>query len=723
MRKTVAILAMILPLLLSCVKEDVLCVDVQRKEYTVAIIAPLTESDEYTSRLERIADWFTEEFREGQKGLTTVVTLKYEWIDETPLTDSQLKQLGRDLSMREDVAAVIGPFYSHNLDIVASKMYKAGKPMIAPMATSDEIQRKYSVTETGMVKKPFLWCISPSDVAQTGLILSSIVAQSYNPVNPEYCPKICLVSPDDTYGQTFQEWIPFQAVSMGLDMKSNIVYSESGNATIENCLEQAFQENSEFIICAAGTAADALRFAKKNRELCKATPGQPHPSIYYTDATFNAAFLADAQSVESARGTAMYAAPSSGFVYAYEVRYGELPTPDECMLYDALLLTGMACNVALHTGQDKLNDVIGSMMYSNPETYSSWNRAGMAHYLSGIDPECLYALEGVTGVLVFDYEAHTSRYEGYYAEWTIVDGKFRILGCVTSNRDESMAKWRMVSNDRRIDQQFRDSISIEYGPMLSRWALLVCTSTDWSNYRHAADVIGVYHRLKDIGYTDDHIVLVFADNYSGDVRNLYPGEIRRYPYEENSIDDVRIDYSPLNLRTQDISDILLGHKSASLPVVLETDTTSNIFIYWTGHGDKGSFVYPNGRFTSEQLRNTLMQMSLEKRFRQILICAEPCHSGSVLQSLEGIRGVLGIASSYAEESSFADVFDYDMDVWMNDRFTSNLLYYTSGFEVFGSSYYELYNNLWNATLGSHVQIFNADNFGNMYIEFYSDFLK
>lgn len=686
-------------------------------DYTVAVVAPLTESAEYREHIERIAGWFSENFDSGQSHQKVGVRLNFEWHDESALTDSELTRLGSELANREDIAAVVGPFYSKNVDIIASRMFLSGKPLVVPVATSDELQRKYSVTETGVISTPFMWCISPSDVSQAGLLLSTVAMNCFDYENPDKSPALSLISPTGIYGKTFYEWIPYQAIGMGLDLRDNLQYEEADTVAMIDHMNTVFSNGSEYIICVPASATDAQVFAKTYKKLCIENQGKPVPKILYSDATFNASFLSDRESVESARGTAMYAAPSSGFRFAYESRYGELPTPDDCMLYDAFLLTGMACCYSLRMDNENLNEVIDQMVSSSLEI-AGWNSYGIEHTLDsfGDKPQIV---SGTTGNITFKYDGRTSRLEGFYAYWQVTDGKFVVVDCVPGSYNEALSKWNQVWSTKDIHQSFDDNVTISYGPLKDRWALLVCSSDEWENYRHAADVLGVYQLLKSKGYDDEHIILIFSDTFSGNPNNLHPGEIRRTHNEPNLLKDVQVDYTLSDVSAKDISDIMLGHRSDRLPVVLQTDSASNVFLYWTGHGDNGYFVYPKGGFTAEMLRSTVSEMSVAQRYRKLLICAEPCHSGSMVKAVEGIRGVLGIASSYPTESSFANDYDYAMKIWMNDRFTSNLIDYLTGNG--NQTYDRLYQYLWEFTLGSHVNISNASCYANLYTERLSDY--
>ncbi|MCR5312582.1 MAG: ABC transporter substrate-binding protein, partial [Bacteroidaceae bacterium] len=181
--------------------------------YKIAVIAPLSESDSYTTRIERTVDWFVSNFHHAQTSCVKGVSLDVEWYDECVLN---MDSLGASLASRSDICAIVGPFYSDNVDVVANKCRKADKPVIAPLATSEEVIRQYAVTSTGSIKSPFLWSMSETDISQCEALLTKASLRG--------AKKVSLISPDTSYGRTFYEWIPFISTEMGMSLVANLVY-------------------------------------------------------------------------------------------------------------------------------------------------------------------------------------------------------------------------------------------------------------------------------------------------------------------------------------------------------------------------------------------------------------------------------------------------------------------------------------------------------------------
>lgn len=59
----------------------------------------------------------------------------------------------------------------------------------------------------------------------------------------------------------------------------------------------------------------------------------------------------------------------------------------------------------------------------------------------------------------------------------------------------------------------------------SNWAVLVCTSKFWFNYRHMANTLSLYRTVKRLGIPDSNIILMMADEVACNPRNSYPGQV------------------------------------------------------------------------------------------------------------------------------------------------------------------------------------------------------
>ncbi|KAK6058555.1 hypothetical protein COOONC_03874 [Cooperia oncophora] len=63
----------------------------------------------------------------------------------------------------------------------------------------------------------------------------------------------------------------------------------------------------------------------------------------------------------------------------------------------------------------------------------------------------------------------------------------------------------------------------------NNWAVLVCTSRFWFNYRHVSNVLALYHTVKRLGIPEGesilrNIILMLAEDVPCNPRNPRPGE-------------------------------------------------------------------------------------------------------------------------------------------------------------------------------------------------------
>uniref|UniRef100_A0A183CA66 Tr-type G domain-containing protein n=1 Tax=Globodera pallida TaxID=36090 RepID=A0A183CA66_GLOPA len=114
----------------------------------------------------------------------------------------------------------------------------------------------------------------------------------------------------------------------------------------------------------------------------------------------------------------------------------------------------------------------------------------------------------------------------------------------------------------------------------NNWALLVCSSRFWFNYRHVANVLSLYRSLKRLGMPDSNIILMLADNI------------------------------PCNGRNPSPEFVFGGHRSG-LPRLL-SDRQSNVLIYLTGHGGDGFLKFQD----AEELTNVDLADAIETMHQQ-----------------------------------------------------------------------------------------------------------
>jgi phosphatidylinositol glycan class K len=94
----------------------------------------------------------------------------------------------------------------------------------------------------------------------------------------------------------------------------------------------------------------------------------------------------------------------------------------------------------------------------------------------------------------------------------------------------------------------------------SNWAVLVCTSAYWYNYRHMANTLSFYRTVKRLGIPDAHIVLMLADDVACNARNAYPAQV--FNDERHGLNvygaDVEVDYRGREVTVENFLRVMTG---------------------------------------------------------------------------------------------------------------------------------------------------------------------
>lgn len=772
----------LLLLAISCSREPEVILTPQRQweSHTVAVVAPLGDSGTQT-RLERTADWFLKNFREAQLKNELAIDLKIEWYDES---SGNMKVLSEELAGREDIDAVIGPFGNEPLAEFAPACYRTEKPLIAPVTTSEEIIRRYAVASASGQRKtyPFLWALTESDVKLVETIISAHATQVELDGEVEEASAI-LLSPDNTYGQTFNYWAPFFAQNFNLELVYNDLYSSEKD--MDEKIAAALGANVDkergiATLCVVETPGQLSAATRAHRKRAMQSlgflglgtdPDNPEADIYWDvfSMFFRPYFIypdiseealgtlgeRDRAILQGYQGYSPYADPSTGFEQAYKARFGTTPTFAECKLYDALMLSAFAIDYAAHQGlkpaaerNRQINEsIIAVTAPADDESIpgaSAWNPSAMQFYLHEMENGHLYHFMGAAADISFDKENFTATTHTTYVRWQIFDGEAchsAYFGGGGVHNADATAAWNHLYSLEKAEQDFADftagSGTIEYTSLTDRYAVLVQGSSGWSNYRHQADVLSIYQLLRRNGYDDDHIILIADQSLAGDANNAEKGIVRAKEGGKDllggtdGLPKAAIDYDNAGITPADISDILLGNASDRLSTVLPRDNGQNVFFYWSGHGRGKSYgganefcwlsTVPGDGFTDERMRQTAADMLNSQYCRKLLIIAEPCYGEGVVRLLDGIRGVLAITGASSTEQSWADNWNSTNQIWMSDRFTQNVVDFIT--QQPQGTYKDLFLYCARHTLGSHAKIVNAAHFGNLSVVTPQEFIQ
>jgi len=248
----------------------------------------------------------------------------------------------------------------------------------------------------------------------------------------------------------------------------------------------------------------------------------------------------------------------------------------------------------------------------------------------------------------------------------------------------------------------------------STWAVIVCTSRYWFNYRHFANALAIYKEVRALGVPDEHIVLMSSLDTAMDPRNPFPGEMystnsakdmlagrdffwnnrsgssTHTPLSSSSSDgtadyhnfhqpgDVQVDYSGPACNIDSFLRLLTGRHLPGTPLQqrLRSGPRSKVLLYLTGHGgDEFLKFHDQEELSAADLAIALRQMWLQRRYQELLLIVDTCQASTLGNYLEDAPAVTFISSSGLGENSFAYDTNHELGLAVADRFTYKLQQY------------------------------------------------
>lgn len=695
---SISVVLLLVCLLPSCEKSTMVEEDTTGlKEVKIAVVLPAKDR---ASLWNNALKWAAENIRKANIGVKVV----YEWVDEE---SANLTEVGLSLSAREDIRSIIGCNVSANTQQLAFALARK-KERIKPLftfSTSQELPRIFG-------HRGFLWGLCETDISQSEIILSCLSNE-----NPGL-KKVALLAADDIYGQTFVDWFAFQAVELDLEPVCIETYKKSDE--LEHCLERIIDSGADAVVCVPAAAEDVVPVQNYIDDFIYNSESWRYIALMFADKAYNKSILSGEYPVDFISGLAPASHPGSGFDVSYDALYGRVPFAGEAQVYDAVLITVLASLWAEINDEEDLNKAIAALLNGKAATQGGWTAGMIANYhrqiLAGETP----AISGATGTLDFNSEYYTTIRSTSYARWITHNGKMVIIDYYSRNSkghsSSPVAAWEWKK--QHIQDVDKDAKEINYPALEDNYAVLVAASQGWKNYRHQADVLGFYHYLKAKGYDDDHIILIMADDIAYNERNPLQGVVRRELSGTNLYEDVQIDYRLGTLTLSDLKQILAGEPSEAYPVTLGSGTNDNVLFFWSGHGTQQGWEWKDTEHLDAGFARSMFS---DMQFRKMFAIIETCYSGGVAQGCTGIPGLLMMTAANPHETSKADAFDNELQVYLSNTFTSSIL------AQFGRnpmcSIYDLYLHAFDKTQGSHVMVYNAEHYGNLYFNDMSEYLS
>jgi len=699
-------------------------------------------------------DWALANIHAAQQLQSREVQLNLRYHDEdTENIDALAYQLTHPEAGADTCHAIIGPYHSSNANDILRYAGRNRLPVIMPTCTSSELQRTNA-------RNTYAWFLTESDITQCEMMVTG--AAKMTDVD------VTLIYSDDTYGQSFRDWFGYYATERQLHMAGEGILSYKNGMDLTSFLDEAVADSKKkrLVVCVAlSDVAAYKRVADQVHQWynkVSATDYTLQVQLILSDTALDEKVIQD-DSMWFSYGLSPTASPGYGFPQSYEARFGQPLKNGEARIYDALTMLalgaahermyGTNCTVAGRQVKyyekpydATLTDHMRSIVASDQGVTCGWQTEGLARAFSEIASGRSINLTGASGSLKFDNETYTKVLGTDYMFWRVDDSQGKrvtkpILHLSTESSNTSASTTVLWELDKMWSPEIAD-VAVDHNlPAVSdRWAVVVSPSTTWSNYRHQADAFAMYQTLRHHGYDDDHIVLIVEDNLANDSRNPFAGQI----FVERSSDpaaasdqfmndDVRknavVDYHFSDLQPADLADIMMGKKSDRLPQVISPTASSDVFFFWSGHGgsregplwgNEDAYEY----FGKDRIRDIVAEMAGKtggsRMYRRMMFAIETCFSGHWGEALMSQPDVLVLTAANSQESSKADVHDRDLGVYLSNAFARTFRRLIGGNNEI--SIYDLYRELFRTTKGSHVTIYNQQEYGSVYSEKMNEFL-
>ena len=692
----------------------------QTEEFKVAVIVP-TELMPYW---QRTAAWAQEILHRAQVGREQRIRVELDFHDERAADiDAYIQSVAAD----EAYAAIIGPVSAAKVDLAARACRDQKMMLILPVTTSAELQRIYT-------KLDHVFFLTQNDIIQMEAMMAILEGVEAIGVTDN----LGLITSDDMYGQTFYDWFGFLATER--EYKTPFVHRLDEYTSVEDIVRLHYDANQNDIyvhniFCAPSKAQDLIEL-KNEFDRMKAY-SEEQPGVFYHKPTLICSDICVndevARTIQNGlEGVEPTANPASGFIPAYEAKFGEEPRAGEAQLFDALYLVYYSLKALLVDGRELIED-------ATDDYGRSCRRSPLWEYLVQIvdtdkdmgygwfDYDVYYAfylfemglpvgITGASSTLEFDQKFHSTVTSTTYRHWRLHNGKFVTLQYFSADGNDrtvsTINDWTVKAHNEQELEEYVTNIT--FPEHKDNYAVVVAGSSGWSNYRHQADALAMYHALRAQGFDDNHIMLIMEDDIAHHDKNKYPGVVRITPDGDNLYEGVKIDYKMSELYASDLHNIFTGVKTARTPTVLEATENDNVFIFWSGHGEYKSLIYNEQEFRASEVRRMLETMHEQKRYRKLFFVMETCFSGSVAESCEGIPGILMMTAANEGETSKADMFDNELGVYLSNGFTRAFQD-----KIFGEpnvTLRDLFYHVVRQTAGSHASLYNYKNYGDIYNE-------
>jgi glycosylphosphatidylinositol transamidase (GPIT) subunit GPI8 len=239
-------------------------------------------------------------------------------------------------------------------------------------------------------------------------------------------------------------------------------------------------------------------------------------------------------------------------------------------------------------------------------------------------------------------------------------------------------------------------------------AVIVDTSRGWINYRHESDALTMYRLLRANGVDDDRIILMTYDDIPYSPQNPLRGDVHNIPDGMNIRTGAGVDYTGARVNAETFRNVLTGNRTPETPVVMESNASTDVFVYIASHGAPGDLVFgaQADPFTTADFTTITGSMYQAHRYRQMVFFVDTCFGESIASDAKA-PGLLYLTGAARNEPSLGAIYDSNIKQWLSDEFTSRVV------RLLGANpritFRELYPAAYEEVTGSHVRMITTGN--------------
>lgn len=348
--------------------------------------------------------------------------------------------------------------------------------------------------------------------------------------------KVALIIPKEEEKEGgFEEWFEFLATDFGLTSKGVITYNSTQE--IERVIEGVIERGCEAMVAMPISNKEAAELINAYNRVCKKEQHGERlmPTLWIGSEAYSSEVIKQMEPIDNSvpiKGVARVPSPLSGFTKSFEAKVKRRPHAREAELFDAVMIACYAYwygehnkwwenleNLESNTENNKrknslFNEAIAKLVEGKTKMQGGWTTGRIEETMERIARGETPIISGATGGLEFYPKVSSFIKHSTFVYWQLYENKMIDLEYYCQEEgDETISHIKTWERERaEMEQWDEEQENREYPPLKGQWAVIIAASKGWRNYRHQADVLELYHQLRENGFKEEQIVVVMEDD-------------------------------------------------------------------------------------------------------------------------------------------------------------------------------------------------------------------